>query len=132
MRWGISNGDLWPNGYEGVLLWHQPEIDAVIREHNRRYPGVEVRLQHEVLSADTTSGAATLEMRDNGSGDSYGLTADYVVGCDGARSAIRGAIGGEFIRLGPDNPWLMVIDTVLKRPVDLPDYHYRVLTRRGR
>jgi 3-(3-hydroxy-phenyl)propionate hydroxylase len=48
------------------------------------------------------------------------LDATYVVACDGARSSLRVAAGVDLIDLGFDEEWL-VVDVMLRRPVDLPD-----------
>ena len=47
------------------------------------------------------------------------MTAGYLWGCDGARSPTRKTIGAGLEDLQDDQPWL-VVDTVLKRHVDLP------------
>ena len=43
------------------------------------------------------------------------------MGCDGARSLVRQLMGSEREDLGLHQPWL-VVDVLLKRPVDLPEY----------
>ena len=45
---------------------------------------------------------------------------DWLWGCDGARSLARKSLGIELEDFGLDQPWL-VIDTLLKRDVELPD-----------
>ena len=63
-----------------------------------------------------------LQVRDLASGTSQTLLAQYVVGCDGARSLTRKAIGTTMIDLGLHQPWL-VFDVRLKTEVpSLPDH----------
>ena len=92
-----------PQGWHESYRFHQPTLESVLRAGLERFPGVRVRLGHEV-------------------GDPEALDARYVVGCDGARSGVRAAIGGGSEDLGFHERWL-VIDLVLKRPrPDLGDY----------
>jgi 3-(3-hydroxy-phenyl)propionate hydroxylase len=49
------------------------------------------------------------------------VEARYVVGCDGARSIVRKAMGTPMEDLGLHQPWL-VLDVLLKRDVPLPDH----------
>ena len=92
-----------PQGWHESYRFHQPTLEGVLRAGLERFPGVRVRLGHEVA-------------------DPEALDARYVVGCDGARSGVRAAIGGGSADLGFHERWL-VIDLVLKRPrPDLGDY----------
>jgi 3-(3-hydroxy-phenyl)propionate hydroxylase len=78
-----------PQGWSGSWYFHQPILEAILREGLARFPNVRVHLGHEVGSIDD-------------------LDARYVVGCDGARSLVRRAIGGRQIDLGLHQPWLVV------------------------
>jgi len=78
-----------PNGWSGSWYFHQPEIEAILREGLLRFPNVRVHLGHEVSSVDE-------------------LEARFVVGCDGARSLVRHAIGSRQVDLGLHQPWLVV------------------------
>ncbi|OFX00392.1 MAG: hypothetical protein A3D94_22270 [Alphaproteobacteria bacterium RIFCSPHIGHO2_12_FULL_66_14] len=78
-----------PHGWSGSWYFHQPLLEAILREGLARFPNVRVHLGHEVRSVDD-------------------LTARYVVGCDGARSLVRRAIGSRQVDLGLHQPWLVV------------------------
>ncbi|MBX9943639.1 MAG: bifunctional 3-(3-hydroxy-phenyl)propionate/3-hydroxycinnamic acid hydroxylase [Reyranella sp.] len=78
-----------PQGWSGSWYFHQPVLEAILREGLARFPNVRVHLGHEVGSVDE-------------------LEARYVVGCDGARSLVRHAIGGRQVDLGMHQPWLVV------------------------
>jgi 3-(3-hydroxy-phenyl)propionate hydroxylase len=78
-----------PHGWAGNWYFHQPVLERVLREGLKRFPDVRVHLGHEVESVDE-------------------LDARYVVGCDGARSLVRQAIGSRSIDLGLHQPWLVV------------------------
>lgn len=95
-----------PQGWAGNWYFHQPILEAVLREGLRRFANVRVHLGHEVASVDD-------------------LDARYVVGCDGARSLVRQAIGSRHIDLGLHQPWLVVdllCDPSSPRVKALPDY----------
>jgi 3-(3-hydroxy-phenyl)propionate hydroxylase len=95
-----------PHGWAGNWYFHQPILEGVLREGLERFPNVRVHLGHEVASIDQ-------------------LDARYVVGCDGARSMVRQAIGSRHVDLGLHQPWLVVdllCDPQSPRVQALPDY----------
>ena len=95
-----------PHGWPNNWYFHQPLLEQILREGVGRYPNVEVHLGHDV--ADVAE-----------------LDARYVVGCDGARSLVRRAIGSKACDLGLHQPWLVVdllCDPSSHRVKALPDY----------
>ena len=95
-----------PHGWAGNWYFHQPILEYVLREGLKRFPNVGVHLGHEVRSVDE-------------------LDARYVVGCDGARSLVRQAIGSKHVDLGLHQPWLVVdllCDPTSARVKALPDH----------
>jgi len=111
-----------PHGCATNHYFHQPELETVLRAGLRRYPKVEVRTRHEVTRIDDGAEHATLQVKDLAHGDTYAVQARYVVGCDGARSLARKAIGTSMVDLGLHQPWL-VFDVQLKGDVPgLPDH----------
>jgi 3-(3-hydroxy-phenyl)propionate hydroxylase len=95
-----------PHGWAGNWYFHQPILEGVLREGLKRFANVRVHLGHEVASVDD-------------------LDARYVVGCDGARSLVRQAIGSNHRDLGLHQPWLVVdllCDPASARVQALPDY----------
>ena len=95
-----------------ILGWHedyvfiQPELDAALRAGAERFDCVEVHLGVEVADWRT-------------------LPARWVVACDGAAGTSRGLAGIDFVDLGYDQRWL-VVDVMLRRPVELPDIIHQV------
>ena len=65
------------------------------------------------------------------SGEERKVEADWLWGCDGARSLTRKTLGIELEDLEFDQPWL-VVDTILKRDVELPDLAIQGAIRPGR
>jgi len=95
-----------PQGWPNNWYFHQPMLEQILREGVGRFPHVEVHLGHEVA-------------------DVAGLDARYIVGCDGARSLVRRAVGGRTCDLGLHQPWLVVdllCDPSSRRVKELPDY----------
>ncbi|MBN9427783.1 MAG: bifunctional 3-(3-hydroxy-phenyl)propionate/3-hydroxycinnamic acid hydroxylase [Burkholderiales bacterium] len=103
-----ANGEIGPHGCANSYYYHQPDLERVLRDGAARHAGLRVLLQHEVLDiADDGGPAATLRVRDLGSGRDITLRARYVVGCDGARSLARRALATPMIDLGLHQPWLV-------------------------
>lgn len=112
---------LGPHGCANNYYFHQPELEAVLREGLARFPQVRVLLRHELTGVAQDAEAATLSYRSAKDGTVHRARARYVVGCDGARSPIRQHIGSSMVDLGLRQPWL-VFDVVLQQSVDLPDH----------
>ena len=111
-----------PHGCATNHYFHQPELEVVLREGLRRYPQVQVRTRHEVTAIEDGAHIATLQVTDLNEQQSYAVQARYVVGCDGARSMVRKALGTSMVDLGLHQPWL-VFDVRLKTEVpSLPDH----------
>jgi 3-(3-hydroxy-phenyl)propionate hydroxylase len=108
-----------PQGWAIHNLFHQPALEQALRDGVARHRGVEVFGRHEVRSVADGVAGATLEVEDLAQRTVRTVSAAWVVGCDGARSLVRRAIGAEHEDLGLHQPWL-VVDFVLERDVDLP------------
>ena len=109
-----------PQGWHPSYRFHQPDLEAILRDRLRDMSSVAVVLGAEVMSIAQDADHATVTYRED---DRYGtLTAGYVVGCDGARSLVRKQITDRAEDLGFHERWL-VVDLVLRgeRP-DLGDF----------
>ncbi|MGJ7573884.1 bifunctional 3-(3-hydroxy-phenyl)propionate/3-hydroxycinnamic acid hydroxylase [Variovorax sp. RB2P76] len=112
---------LGPHGGANNYYFHQPQLEAVLRAGLARFPNVDVRLRHEVLSVDQDADSAVLQVRDLEADRTSSVRARYVVGCDGARSPVRARMGSPMTDLGLKQPWL-VFDVVLEKDVALPQH----------
>jgi 2-polyprenyl-6-methoxyphenol hydroxylase-like FAD-dependent oxidoreductase len=78
----------------------QDHLESVLLAHVAGMPSVTLVRDAEVVSVGQDGDGATVTVRDASSG-TRAVDADYVVGADGSRSAVRAAIGIEMV--GPDN-----------------------------
>ncbi len=108
-----------PSGWANDYMFYQPDLERALRDGLSRHPCVSLCLGEEVTAVEDRGDHVAVDVRDCSTGTSRVVTASYVVGTDGARSLVRAALGTELFDYGFDQPWL-VIDTFLRRPVDLP------------
>lgn len=111
-----------PMGWYPSYRCHQPWLEQALREKLAEYTDADIRLKHELLNCTQTSDGVELSIKDVSTGEVLQEKARYVVGCDGARSIIRGLIGASLDDLQQSEQWV-VVDVVLnnERP-DLGDY----------
>lgn len=92
-------------------MFHQPSMDRALRAAAVG-AGADVRTGHEVVDLNESGPeAVTLTVRGI-DGDEHTVTARWVVGCCGARSFARRAIGVGHEDLAFDEPWL-VLDVLI-------------------
>jgi 2-polyprenyl-6-methoxyphenol hydroxylase-like FAD-dependent oxidoreductase len=100
-----------------TLLLPQEMTERLLAERALEL-GVEIRRGHLVETAEARADAILLEGRNGGT--SFRLAARYAVGADGARSAIRHAVGIEFIGHQAQHGFMLaeaVLDAPPERPV---------------
>lgn len=114
---------LGPHGCANNHYFHQPELEAVLRDGLARWPTVRLHTRHEVTTIqELPECGAQLQVSDLASGRTQAWRARWVVGCDGARSMVRRLLGSAMLDLGLHQPWL-VFDVRLKQPLPaLPDH----------
>lgn len=93
----------WASGY----MFHQPSLEVALRDVLETSEHADVRLgwRFESLAQDADGVTATVVGPDGGAST---LRARWLVGCDGARSLVREAVGGGLADLQFDEPWLVV------------------------
>jgi 3-(3-hydroxy-phenyl)propionate hydroxylase len=124
------------------MYFHQPTFDGELRRTAASYPTVELELGSEVIAMRERPGAVELTV--NGGDGRRIVTAEWVVGCDGATSTIRQLAGIESESFGFEEQWL-IFDLKLHDPppplpreaiqvcdprrphteLPMPDNHYR-------
>jgi 2-polyprenyl-6-methoxyphenol hydroxylase-like FAD-dependent oxidoreductase len=101
-----------------VNFVHQPTLERAMDEAVRAQPTVDLNLGCEVIAVRQDPSGAAVTLRKADSGAERTLTARYVIGCDGANSLIRAAIGGGQEDRGFEADWL-VIDVRLRPGVTI-------------
>ena len=96
-----------PLGFPPSLVFSQPAVEAVLRAHVASLPGVQVALGETLTGLSQDACGTTLSLREE-AGQHREVRARYVIGCDGASSAVRGMAGIALEDLGFDQPWLVV------------------------
>lgn len=104
------------HGYPQSSMYDQPELEGVLRAELARRPECELRGGVEVTAVrQETAGPVRVTYRDEDGGE-HELWADAVLGCDGANSLTREAIGGVWEDLRFEERW-KVIDAETTGPV---------------
>ncbi|MEL6616654.1 MAG: FAD-dependent monooxygenase, partial [Bacteroidota bacterium] len=101
-----------PEGFPAGRLIHQPSVERALRQRLAASPNVDVRLGAEVVGISPEATGAAVETT---SGES--VRAALVVGCDGAWSTVRDAMGVGLTGSGFEQRWL-VVDTILRQRPD--------------
>ncbi|MCX5435608.1 bifunctional 3-(3-hydroxy-phenyl)propionate/3-hydroxycinnamic acid hydroxylase [Streptomyces sp. NBC_00117] len=113
----FATGQWEPQAWHGQNLFHQPEIDALLRAEVERLPSVELRLGTTLLEIDQDDDGVHCHV-ETVDGTRQTITARWVVACDGANSTVREALGIPVENLGVDDPWL-VADGQLHGALDM-------------
>ena len=101
------------NGYPQMNMFDQPELEGMMRANLKRYPHVILRGDVEVTSVtQNRPGRVRVSFLDRVRGGEQSVEASYVLGCDGAGSAVRASIGSHMYGLPFQQDWLVIdVDT---------------------
>jgi 3-(3-hydroxy-phenyl)propionate hydroxylase len=117
------------HGRQGSYFFDQPALERVLRNGLQRYACVHTEYGVQVEELTMNADAVRLSARDNTTGQIASFQAHYVIGCDGAKSFVRNALGISMQEMAPASQWL-IVDAVLKNPADaqlLPShFQYRM------
>lgn len=105
----------WSNDY----FFYQPELEGHLRDALAADPNVTISLGTALEGLDQNEDEAVLTLRSD-DGQVRQVRARYVIGCDGARSAVRKALDIQLDDLDFEEPWL-VVDAEVDGPVSFPD-----------
>ena len=114
--WSRSQ-DIGPMAWYESYRFHQPDLETALLNGLKRFPNIQTYYDSEVQKVSDNGKNVTIELT---SGEKH--ISQFVVGCDGAQSAVRELIGEKLMDLGFKQRWL-VIDLVLKN--DRPDLIYQ-------
>ncbi|HUY66037.1 MAG TPA: bifunctional 3-(3-hydroxy-phenyl)propionate/3-hydroxycinnamic acid hydroxylase [Acidimicrobiales bacterium] len=90
------------SGWPTSIFFHQPTLERLLRRTVLEL-GVDVRLSTSMTTIDQDARKVTATLSDGST-----VEAAYAVGCDGARSMTRSAIGADLEDLGFEESWLVV------------------------
>jgi 2-polyprenyl-6-methoxyphenol hydroxylase-like FAD-dependent oxidoreductase len=96
------------HGFPQASMFDQPELEALLRANLKRYPRAQLRSDAEVTAVADHEGRVQVTFTDRSDGRVHHLDADFVLGCDGANSLVRGQIGSAMRDLNFEQRWLVV------------------------
>ena len=97
----------YPQGYTPSMVFSQPPVERILREHAAALDKVTVDLGFELQSLAQDGSGVTLRLLSD-QGEATTVRARYAIGCDGASSTVRSLVGIALEDLGFDEPWLVV------------------------
>jgi 3-(3-hydroxy-phenyl)propionate hydroxylase len=115
----MNHRDVTHQGWRPDYMFHQPDLERVLRSNASGRKTLQVDLEHEVVRMEEHEDGVELDARDLRSGKIRSLRAGFVVGCDGANSFVRKTAGLGLDDLEFDEPWLVVDATVEAPPTEL-------------
>jgi flavoprotein hydroxylase len=95
------------SGWPESLMFCQPELERILDQRARELPSVQVEWGCEVVGVRDAGESVELDVR-RGPDDTRSFRARFVVGCDGARSFVRGVVEPAWRDLGFAFDWLVV------------------------
>ncbi len=123
MRLEYPAGALAPSGWAAGYMFNQPGLETALRARLQRSPEVRVQLGATFERLHVADDGVKVDI--TGADGPGRVRARYVVGCDGASSRVREAIGGRLHDLEFDEPWL-VVDVVARPGARLPDLNLQI------
>ncbi|GAA2718588.1 bifunctional 3-(3-hydroxy-phenyl)propionate/3-hydroxycinnamic acid hydroxylase [Actinocorallia aurantiaca] len=110
------------HGWPQASLFDQPDLERLLREELARHPLAELRSETEVehLDPGDASRPALVRLRHLPTGRTDTVSAQVVLGCDGANSLVRRSVGATMRDLRFEERWL-VVDVRCARELDVWD-----------
>lgn len=112
-----------PSGWAGGYMFHQPSLEGVLRERLAAMPNADLRLGQRFDALDEDADGVTARVTTPTG--AVAIRARFLVGCDGASSPVREAIGGGLFDYQFDEPWL-VVDVNVGADCHVPDINIQL------
>jgi 3-(3-hydroxy-phenyl)propionate hydroxylase len=96
------------SGFPQANMFHQPDLEAILRGRAARAPEVSLACGLEFIGMRHEFDRISVAAREVGSGRDVHISARYLLGCDGARSRVRAAIGARMVDLRFEQRWLVL------------------------
>ncbi|MFT4717012.1 MAG: 3-(3-hydroxy-phenyl)propionate hydroxylase [Paracoccaceae bacterium] len=109
--------EIGPFGWHESYRFHQPALETVLRRGFESQDGCQVIAGQAVVGFTQNLDGVDLQLDDG-----RHVLAEYVVGCDGAQSFVRKALGIEYEDLGFNEDWLVVDLLIKNAAADRGDY----------
>ena len=103
-----------PMGWFASYRFHQPDLEHILRHNMASRTSVTVRTRCDVTSVSQSDSYTKLIYKDLTNQKTKSIHASYIIGCDGARSMMRAAIGSDMHDFGFRERWL-VVDLLLRQ-----------------
>ena len=100
-------GQFGPQAWHDDLIFHQPDIEPILRATTERTAGVELRCGTRLVDFSQSAQGVTVRV-ENADGDMETITARWLVAADGATSTVRKQLGLGTECLGSDDPWVVI------------------------
>ncbi len=102
-------GDRGRHGHPRANMFDQPELEQLLRTNLKDQTTVNLRGNVEVTDvAQDGQGRVRVDFTDRLTGEHESVLATYVLGCDGANSVVRTAIGSTMEDLEFEQRWLVI------------------------
>ncbi len=109
------------NGFYPSYRFHQPDLERILRKNLILNNNIKIEYDVELVKISNQEEYVNAQYIEHKTKTLKTISADYLVGCDGANSFVRNFITSEFIDFGFEEKWA-VIDLILKKNVkNLPD-----------
>lgn len=112
-----------PSGWAPSYMFHQPSLEVALRRTAAASPLIDLRLSRSLRSFSQDADGVTAIV--DGPDGPETIRARWLIGCDGAKSPVREALGIGMSDYGFDEPWL-VIDAVVSDPSRLPSVNLQI------
>lgn len=114
------------HGFPQANMFDQPVLEELLRANLAKRPNVELRGNSEVTGiTQHEPGRVRVTYADRATGTEHVVETGYVLGCDGANSIVRAAIGAAMEDLRFEQRWL-VADVVTEAELDQWDGVHQV------
>lgn len=112
--WTVDSISGGPQAY----FFHQPSLETALDQRVRSFPNVNVRLEQEAQEFTQTSDGISVKAVNAATGETVNYGGRYLIGADGANSAVRNSLGITWEDRGFQADWL-VVDVMLNDGVEL-------------
>jgi 3-(3-hydroxy-phenyl)propionate hydroxylase len=96
------------HGFPQANMFDQPELEGLLRDRLAACPQTTLRGDSEITGISQDGDGVTVTYTDLATGDPASCRARYVLGCDGANSFVRTAIGARMRDLRFEQRWLVI------------------------